>query len=218
VRSGDESASRARSEPQASGVHQAGAIRAFFAIELSDPARRAAAELAAALRARPGGDAVSWVRPEAMHVTLRFLGNIASAQVEPLLAQVRAQSRALTPFALRLGAPGCLPSARRPRVLLLELEPQAPLTALAAAVERGVVAAGCAPETRAFRGHLTLGRVKERGRPPSLDGLSAEPALFDVTESVLLASELHPSGSRYTPLGLVPLGASGGSLSSSHHP
>jgi 2'-5' RNA ligase len=194
-------------------------IRAFFAIELGDAARRAAAELAAALRERPGGDAVRWVRPEAMHVTLRFLGDIAPGQVEPLLAQVRAQSEALAPFQLRLGAPGCLPSARRPRVLLLELEPAAELSALAAAVERGVVAAGCAPETRAFRGHLTLGRVKQPGRPPSLDGLSAEPALFDVTESVLLASQLHPSGSRYNPLGRAALGAAGGSsFSGSHHP
>ena len=203
------------------GVHQAGKIRAFFAIELGEAARRAAAELAAALRERPGGDAVSWVRPEAMHVTLRFLGNIAPGQVEPLLAQVRAQSRSLAPFALRLGAPGGLPSARRPRVLLLELEPAAELSALAAAVERGVVAAGCEPETRRFRGHLTLGRVRGRGRPPSLDGLSAEPAAFNVTESVLLASQLHPSGSRYTPLGRAPLGDAGGAPSSSqssHHP
>jgi 2'-5' RNA ligase len=198
----------------------ADAIRAFFAIELGEAARRAAAELAAALRERPGGDAVSWVRPEAMHVTLRFLGNIAPAQVEPLLAQVRAQSRELAPFALRLGAPGSLPSARRPRVLLLELEPAARLAELAAAVERGVVAAGCQAETRRFRGHLTLGRVREeRGRPPSLEGLSVEPAAFDVTESVLLASQLHPSGSRYTPLGRAALGAPGGDpFSSSNHP
>jgi 2'-5' RNA ligase len=194
-------------------------IRAFFAIELGDAARRAAAELAAALRARPGGDAVRWVRPEALHVTLRFLGNIAPGQVEPLLAQVRAQSRGLAPFALRLAAPGCLPSARRPRVLLLELEPEAELSALAGAVERGVVAAGCQPEPRRFRGHLTLGRVKERGAPPSLDGLSAEPAVSEVTESVLFASQPTPSGSRYTPLGRAPLGAPGGnSFSSSNHP
>jgi 2'-5' RNA ligase len=192
-------------------------IRAFFAIELGDAARRTAAELVAALRTRPGGDAVRWVRPEALHVTLRFLGDIAPGQVEPLLAQVRAQSEGLAGFQLRLGAPGCLPSARHPRVLLLELEPQAPLAALAAAVERGVVVAGCAPETRSFRGHLTLGRVRS-GAPPSFAGLAAG-AAFDVTEAVLFASEPGPAGSRYTPLGRVPLGASRGApFSSSNHP
>jgi 2'-5' RNA ligase len=214
---------RREGEGHASGAQPSGVqnarIRAFFAIELSEPARRAAAELAAALRARPGGDAVRWVRPEALHVTLRFLGDVAPAQVEPLLAQVRAQSEGLAPFQLRLGAPGSLPASRRPRVLLLELEPAAPLAALARAVERGVVAAGCAPEARPFRGHLTLGRVTGRSAPPSLAGLAAALAAFDVTESVLLASELHPSGSRYTPLGRVPLGAAGGNpFRSSHHP
>jgi len=100
--------------------------------------------------------------------------------------------------------------------VLLELAPGAPLAALADAVERGVMAAGCAPEPRAFRGHLTLGRVRERGTPPSLAELAVPPAVFDVTESVLFASQPHPSGgSRYTPLGRVRLS---GASQSSHHP
>jgi 2'-5' RNA ligase len=173
----------------------------------------------AALRARPGGDAVRWVRPENLHVTLRFLGEIAPERQTPLAAQVRAQTAALAPFALRLGALASFPPARRPRVVVLELAPGEPLAALASAVERGVVAAGFAPEARAFRGHLTLGRVREGGRPPSLAALAVPPVAFDVTESVLFASELHPSGSRYTPLERVPLGgAGGGRLQSSHHP
>jgi 2'-5' RNA ligase len=61
--------------------------------------------------------------------------------------------------------------------------------------------------------------VRERGTPPSLAALTVPPVAFDVTESVLFASELHPSGSRYTPLERVPLGgAGGGRLQTSHHP
>ena len=189
---------------------QAG-LRVFFAIELDGPARRAVADVSSVLRARPGGDAVRWVPRENLHVTLRFLGDIAPAQVASLVAHVRAQTEALAPFALELGALGSFPPARRPRVLLLELTPLAPLVALARAVERGVVSAGCTPEPRAFRGHLTLGRVRERGEPPSLAALAVPPVVFDVTESVLFASELHPSGSRYTPLERVPLGGAGAS-------
>ena len=160
-----------------------------------------------------------WVPPENLHVTLRFLGDIAPAQVASLVAHVRVQTEALAPFALRLAALGSFPSARRPRVVLLELSPLAPLAELARAVERGVVSAGCAPEPRAFRGHLTLGRVRERGTPPSLAVLAVPPAVFDVTESVLFASEPHPSGSRYTPLERVPLGGAGGSRPQNpHHP
>ena len=55
--------------------------------------------------------------------------------------------------------------------------------------------------------------------PPPLAALAVPPARFDVTESVLFASELHPSGSRYTPLERVPLGgAGGGRLQHPHHP
>ena len=197
------------------GSEEAASVRAFFAIELSEPARRAAAELAAALRARPGGDAVRWVRPENLHVTLRFLGDVEPGRVASLAGQVRAQTAALAPFALQLGALASFPPGRRPRVVVLDLAPEAPLAALAEAVERGVVAAGFAPEPRAFRGHLTLGRMRERGTPPSLAALTVPPVAFDVTESVLFASELHPSGSRYTPLERIRLG---GASQSSHHP
>lgn len=194
-------------------------MRAFFAIELDAPARLAAAQVAAELRARPGGDGVRWVREENLHVTLRFLGEIAREQAAPLAAHVRAQTGALAPFELRLGALASFPPGRRPRVLALEIEPREPLAELASAVERGVVAAGCAPEPRAFRAHLTLGRVRERGAPPALDALAVPPARFFVTESVLFESELHPSGSRYTPLERVPLGGAGGShLPQAHHP
>jgi 2'-5' RNA ligase len=162
---------------------------------------------------------VRWVRPENLHVTLRFLGDIDPARVAPLAAHVRAQTEAIAPFALRLGVLAAFPPGRRPRVVVLELAPEAPLAALAAGVERGVVAAGCSPEARTFRGHLTLGRVREGGAPPALAGLAVPPAVFDVTESVLFESELHPSGSRYTPLERVPLGGAGGPrLRGAHHP
>jgi 2'-5' RNA ligase len=139
------------------------AVRAFFAIELGEPARRAAAEVARRLREAPGGDGVRWVRPEALHVTLRFLGDIAPAQVAPLARRAAGELAALAPFALRLGPAALFPTPRRPRVVALDLAPEAPLTALAAALERAVVAEGFAPEPRAFRAHLTLGRVPLRG-------------------------------------------------------
>jgi 2'-5' RNA ligase len=181
-------------------------IRAFFAIELDAGARRAAAELAAALRARPGGDAVRWVRPESLHVTLRFLGDVEPGRADALAARVREEVAPLAPFRLQLAALGSLPPNRRPRVLVLELGPEAPLAALARAVERGVVAAGCSPERRGFRGHLTLGRVRERGAPPSLAGLSVPPVGFEVAEAVLFSSQPQPGGSLYTPLARAALG------------
>jgi 2'-5' RNA ligase len=189
-----------------------GAIRAFFAIELGESARRAAAELARWLREVPGGDGVRWVRPEALHVTLRFLGDIDPARAAPLARRARLEVARLGPFALRLGRAELFPTPRRPRVVALGLEPAAPLEALAAAVERAVVAEGFAPEERAFRAHLTLGRVRDR-RFPSVAGAKLAAAEFAVEEAVLFRSELQPAGPRYTPLERIPLAGA-----SVHHP
>lgn len=197
-------------------------VRAFFAIELGDGARRSAAALIALLRERPGGGAVRWVRPEGIHVTLRFLGETDVLRIPPLVRGVAAQTATLAPFQLGLGAPQLFPSPRRPRVVALHVEPEAPLAALAGAVERGVVAAGFEPEPRGFRAHLTLGRVREGGFP-ALDGVPPPPhAPFEVREVVLFHSRLGPQGSTYTPLERLPLGpgASAGSSGprAMHHP
>lgn len=182
-------------------------VRAFFAIELGAGARRAAGRLADALRARAGGDRVSWVREENLHVTLRFLGDIELDAAPALLRDVARETAGVAPFVLRLGGVRLFPSTRRPRVVALEVLPAEPLTALAAAVERGVVATGMAPETRPFRSHLTLGRLRPGAAAPDVtvpDTPGAE--TVGVTEAVLFKSELHRSGSRYTPLGRAPVG------------
>ena len=180
-------------------------IRAFFAVPLGEAAQRAAALLQQALQDGPGGNAVRWVRPEALHVTLRFLGEIDPARIPALVSDVRAELAPRRGFALQLGGLSGLPSPRRPRVVILDVTPHEPLVELAAAVERGVVASGFEPETRRFRAHLTLGRVRARYALP-LDLPASPPAPFAVAEAVLYRSQLGRGGSRYTPLERVTLG------------
>jgi 2'-5' RNA ligase len=153
---------------------------------------------------------VRWVRPETLHVTLRFLGRTALAHVPALLQQVTSQLAAVPSFALDLGEARAFPSPRRPRVVALNLEPEAPVLHLARAVDAGVVAAGFEPEPRPFRGHVTLGRVQSAprgGRIPSLEGLAPRaPTPFTVREIVLFESTLGSNGSVYTPLEHIALG------------
>jgi 2'-5' RNA ligase len=203
--------------PADADAGSAGAIRAFFAVELDAPARAAAAALLRALRAEPGGDAVSWVRPESLHVTLRFLGNVERARIPALARAVAERTAPLAPFRIRFGEVSGFPSPRRPRVVALALAPEAPLVELAAAVERGVVAAGLPAEDRPFRAHLTLGRVRGGRRPvPVTAPVTAAGQAFDVAEAVLFRSELGRSGSRYTALERMPL--AGEATRDSHHP
>jgi 2'-5' RNA ligase len=188
-----------------------GVLRTFFAVEIPEASRRAAAALAERLRDEmagggPGDGGVRWVRPEGYHVTLRFLGDTPAARLDALAVAVRRETEGLVPFTLRLGALGALPDARRARVVVLEVEPREPLERLAAAVERGVVAAGFEPERRPFNGHLTLGRVRGR-RTPLLRGGCEAPS-FAVDAFVLFRSEATPEGSHYTPLERFALGGS----------
>jgi len=181
-------------------------LRAFFALELADAARASCLACLEPLRALPGGDGVRWVKGENLHVTLRFLGTIAETRVAALAASVGDQLTGIEPFALRLGAVRAFPNARRPRVVVREVDPPEPLTRLAAAVERGVVDAGFEAELRRFRPHLTLGRIRAKAGFPDVTAVDTPASdAFDVTEIVLFRSELHPSGSRYAALARLPL-------------
>lgn len=181
-------------------------LRIFFAIEIGDAARRAAGAVAERLAAAPGGEAVRWVRPEAYHVTLRFLGTTPLDRVAGLVAAAQRATRAIAPFELRLGALAGFPS-RRPRAVVLDVAPHEPIVALAREVENAVVEAGFAPEERAFHPHLTLGRVRER-RVLFLDPAEGptDAAPFAVACFALFQSVLATTGAQYTPLERIPLG------------
>jgi 2'-5' RNA ligase len=183
-----------------------GSVRTFFAVELAGELREAAAAVVDELRRRDARAHVRWVRTEALHVTLRFLGDVERGRLGGLVQSVAGETASVAPFALALGALAAFPSPRSPRVVALAVEPHEPLARAAAAVERGVLAAGFAPEERPFRGHLTLGRTRGR-RPPRLEDVAVPGhAPMPVRELVLFSSELLPDGARYTPLERVALG------------
>ncbi len=191
-----------------------GPIRAFIAVPLPGALRRAIAQGVDELRSRPGGDRVRWVREENLHVTLRFLGNIDPDSVPSLLARVREQTAREEPFELSLTRIELFPSSRRPSVVAYQVAPAEPLSALAQAVERGVVAAGLPREKRPFRAHLTLGRIRERNAAP--DVTASDMAMADalpVTAAVLFQSELQHSGALHTSLGQALLGGADPSAS-----
>ncbi|TMA34522.1 MAG: RNA 2',3'-cyclic phosphodiesterase [Deltaproteobacteria bacterium] len=184
-------------------------LRLFFALELGSAVRARAARIAAALREHAGSRDVRWVREESLHVTLRFLGSTDPARVADLAREIGTATRGIAPFSASLAGVELFPSPRRPRVVALGLEPRGALAALAAAVERGAVAAGFAPEDRPFRPHLTLGRTRDHRRfhlaADVTASVTAPGESWDVMETVLFRSDLAPSGARYTPLARVPL-------------
>ena len=183
-------------------------LRTFFAVELDDASRRAAHAVAKRLAAAPHGDEVRWLQTESYHVTLRFLGATPRDRIADLVAAAQRATRTIAPFEMRLGTLAGLP-APGPRVVVLELAPPEPIAALATQVESAAVAAGFPAEPRAFRPHLTIGRIRERrGRAPRLDPALGplDSAPFAVASFALFQSDLDDGGTRYTPLERIPLG------------
>ena len=179
-----------------------GNVRAFVALELDASLRERMGELQARLRPRLGG--IRLVRPEAVHLTLRFLGDSSPAQVETLRPRLRAAAAACPACEVRAAGIGTFPESGSPRVLWLGLDVPAPIVDLQEACERAARAAGFEREGRPFRAHLTLGRWRERAPRPDLPPADLGTTRLD--SLVLFRSELRPDGAVYTPLARFALG------------
>jgi len=183
-------------------VSAAGGVRAFVAIELDARLREAMGELQALLRPRLGG--IRMVRPEGIHLTLRFLGEASPAQIEALLPRLAVAAAACPPCEARAAGLGTFPERGSPRVLWLGLDVPSPVVDLQAASERAARAAGFEREERPFQAHLTLGRWRERAPRPELP--PAELGSTRLEALALFRSDLRPDGAVYTALGRFPLG------------
>jgi 2'-5' RNA ligase len=181
------------------------AVRAFFAIDIDGALREGVAACARALAERPGGDGVRWLAPASYHLTLRFLGNVAAAELSALAERARDALASCAAVGITLGAPLGFPNPRHPRVIALAAQPADALAGLAARLEKVAVESGLAPEARPFHAHLTIGRVRAR-RFPALE-MAAPAAEQLVREVVLFRSDLGPGGSLYSRLATLALGA-----------
>lgn len=189
-------------------------MRAFIAIQLSQDLKSQIGELRSQLR-RAARDlrGVSWVQPDGIHLTLRFLGEIQESQVEELGRVIMHAAVGVYPFTLKVAGIGAFPSIQRAKVVWLGVYDESGCNALhqlQAAIEQGVVNLGFAPEDRDFSPHLTLARIRERQAALQLTSTLASERDRLVgsmrAESVtLMRSQLRPDAAVYTPLVEVPL-------------
>ncbi len=192
-------------------------IRTFIAIELPDEVRAGLAGIQEELKRR--GEGVKWVRPEGIHLTLKFLGNVPADRIEEIIRAVREACVGFSPFQLSFAGLGCFPNLRRPRVIWVGVEGETEtLARLQKAIEDNLDALGFPREKRGFSPHLTLGRVRrevgsgERRRLGQLIEATATDQLGEmVVESIsVMRSDLKPTGAVYTRLAVVKLEGKGG--------
>lgn len=187
-------------------------IRAFIAAELPAEVKKAAAAAADYLGRK--GLRLRWVRPENMHLTLRFLGDTDRSLVTEVSAAMREAVKGQAPIELSAGGLGAFPNPNNARVVWMGLSGEtARLSALAAALEKNLADLGFTPEPRPFAAHLTLGRSRERVDGKQLvrameqySAAKREPAAFTLGRLVLFQSDLRPQGPLYTALAEAVLG------------
>ena len=185
-------------------------MRLFVAINLPRPIRE---NLALDMnRLRQIAPSVRWIRPDNLHITVRFLGTVAPARVEDITRGLGNAVRERNGFRIAIHGLGAFPSLKNPRVLWSGIRPNHQLTELQRAVEREMQNIGFPGEARPFHPHVTLARV-DRPLPEAeaaalrADSMCAEMNV-DVATIDLMESRSTTSGAEYTLIRTVPLGTS----------
>jgi 2'-5' RNA ligase len=175
-------------------------VRLFVALELPSEVRENLAALLEKLRAI--SQEPKWVRPENLHVTLKFLGEVAEAEIDAIrtaLGKVRSEQ----PVTLAFRGLGFFPDAKRPRVFWAGIDASPNLKKLAVDLEGAMERCGIPREQREFSPHLTLARFESRRLPEKLRAVIAENMQRDfgtlrTNEFHLIQSKLKPTGAEYT--------------------
>jgi len=151
---------------------------------------------------------IRWVAVENMHLTLKFLGDIPSANVEALTQMIHAEADSFNCFDIHLTGIGSFPSPKRPRVIYIGIQSPAELEAFQRQLESATRRLGYNSEARSFAPHLTIGRVRQN--IPADDQQKIRRALEEskidslgtarVNSVHLYKSDLKPTGPVYTKL------------------
>ncbi|MGD9181081.1 MAG: RNA 2',3'-cyclic phosphodiesterase [Desulfobacterales bacterium] len=177
-------------------------FRAFIAIDLPGSVKSFLSEAQEALKLY--GFRVKWVRPQNIHLTLKFLGNTVTADADKIAEAMTLAVRDCPVLALAAKGIGVFPDVRRPRIIWAGLNGQLEILAnLQRTLDDHLADLGFPRETRAFKSHLTLGRVK--GKIPAARMKTAIDELkefgsesFEINRVILFKSELRRSGAVYT--------------------
>ncbi|MCE9612981.1 MAG: RNA 2',3'-cyclic phosphodiesterase [Lentisphaerae bacterium] len=183
-------------------------VRAFVAIELSETVRAAMARLQA--RLKRSGSHVGWVPPENFHLSLAFLGDIPATAVTGLQAELVCRVSTMASLRIAFEGVGHFGSASSPRVIWAGVLAPPALMALQLGVASAARACAIALESRPYRPHVTLGRVRSgRGRDALLAAMQKDAAMplgeQSASQVVVMQSLLGSAGAHYQVLAVVPL-------------
>lgn len=187
-------------------------MRLFVAILLDEAVREALRRVQESLRKRCAD--VRWTPPHQVHLTVKFLGEVADRRVSEVAGAIDRAAKGSSPFTMTVSGTGCFPPRGAARIVWAAAEePSGAMVACVAAVEEELARLGFAKESRPFAAHLTIGRVREDRSGGAIREAVLKAAYAPVEQNVdrltLMSSVLSPKGPTYTPVHTAVLGGRG---------
>jgi len=188
-------------------------LRSFVAVEIPTGMQSALAQCTAPLQKALPKPLIRWVAPQNVHLTLKFLGDVSSANLERLAEALKVEAIAHETFTMSVGGLGAFPTPRRARIIWIGLEAPPALMALLRSVESVAARLGYPLENHPFSPHLTIGRVGQNVSATdlqriraALEGMVVGPLGTVRVEAVhIFKSDLKPGGPVYTHLYTLPM-------------
>jgi 2'-5' RNA ligase len=184
--------------------------RVFCAVELPDAVRQRVVQHIIRLKETAPKAHASWSRADNIHLTLKFLGDIPQTSVSKLSEAASRTVGGVASFTIRLEQTGVFPPHGSPRVLWIGVnDSEAKFAGLHQRLEAETEKAGFSRESRAFHPHLTLARIRNPEHARTLasahKATEFEPVEIEVSELVVIRSELSSQGSKYSTISRHPL-------------
>ena len=188
-------------------------VRSFIAIELPDEVKAGLVQLEAQLKLSKI-PSVKWVDPYSIHLTLKFLGNIAVDRISEITEVMKEAARGLSPFHLEVKGLGVFPNLKRVQVVWVGVGGEVDkLSQLRQRIESSLVPLGFTAESRPFTPHLTLARLRDRALPDERQRLGQFIAAtkFESVYTIkvdainLMRSQLTREGAIYSRLSAIEL-------------
>jgi RNA 2',3'-cyclic 3'-phosphodiesterase len=188
-------------------------LRAFLAVEIPADIQRLIQQGTASLQEALPKPLVRWVETKNLHLTLKFLGDVSTGDLEKFASSIELELVTQAPFIMSVAGLGVFPGYHQPRIIWAGLKAPKGLSSLQQSVEAIAVRTDFSPEERPFSPHLTIGRVgqgstqadrskiRETLESATLNSIGP----FNVKTVTIFKSDLRPTGPVYTSLYTLPM-------------
>ncbi|MFC2064354.1 RNA 2',3'-cyclic phosphodiesterase [Chloroflexota bacterium] len=189
-------------------------FRSFVAFTIHPQIQQKIARRISILVQRYPKPLIRWVEPSNYHLTLQFLADRSSKELDELAKSIQEKVTRINPFVISFLKLGTYPNFKKPRVVWVGIEGPHELPQINKIIEEVCCSHEIPHKKGDFSPHLTLGRINTKKAFPDLSKFVDELSSFSfdpiepmvISEISIFKSELRPSGPLYTILNRIPLG------------